>query len=83
MDCRVFTLVGLDEIDSVDVDCVGGWVVTTFTADVTFSTTVFCSVDCRICSMARLDETASVDVDGIGGWRRCFGGYRDHCFSWA
>ena len=24
VDCRVCTLVGLDEIDSVDVECVGG-----------------------------------------------------------
>ena len=34
MDRRVFTFVGLDEIVSVDVDCVGGWLFSTSSVDV-------------------------------------------------
>ena len=62
VDCRVFTLVGLDEIDSVDVDGVGRWIVTTVTADVAFSTVVVCSLDCRVFTLVGLDEIDSVDV---------------------
>ena len=58
----VFTLVGLDEIDSVDVDCVGGWVVTTFTADVAFLTIGVCSVDCRVFTLVGLNGIDSLDV---------------------
>ena len=55
-------MVGLDEVDSVDVDSVAGWVVTTFTADVALSTVVVFLVDCRVCTMVGLDEIYSVDV---------------------